>query len=258
MNYIISLSFFGVFVAALIFTVALTAFALLTLRMFHRRLAKEPLSIPVPPFIAAIATAWALSIGFVAADIWTINAKAENAAAQERSAIIRLAGSSRAGSLDKPLLKEALRNYAEASTRYEWQARSNSEPAPEVEEALQRIREMITGNELADVAPALLAKVVNDFDQLQDSRELRLGIGARSVNNYRWYLVFALTLLTLVSIAATHADRPAAGRNAILIFTTTAVVCIWILVLHANPYHGVEGIEPGEVNILPQAVALAS
>ena len=257
MNSIISLSFFWVFVVALVFAAVLIAGSMLMLRIFHHRLAKEPLSIPVPPFIAAIATAWALSIGFVAADIWTINAKAENVAAQERSAIVRLAGSASTGALNMPLLKEALREYAEASTRHEWEARANSEPAPEVEVALQRLREMITGGGMVNVAPAVLGKIVNDFDQLQDSRELRLGIGARSVNNYRWYLVFALTILTLVSIAATHADRPAAGRNAILIFTATAVVSIWILVLHANPYHGVEGIKPGEVNILPQAVAQA-
>lgn len=250
MNYIISLSSTSTFFVTLIFAALLIAGSLVLLRLFHRRVAIQPLGIPAPPFIAAIATAWALSLGFVSADIWAINAKAENWASQERSAIAQLAGTARPEALNWPELLQAVQDYAAASTQYEWVARANSSPAPEVEAVLQRIRIEIVKGTLSNNPTALMNKLVKDFDQLQDSRDMRLGIGARSINVYKWYLVFALTVLTLITIAVTHADRPAAGRNAILIFTATATISIWILLLHANPYLGLEGIMPAEVNTL--------
>lgn len=255
LNYIISLSSTSAFIVALLYAGLLIAGSLVLLRLFHRRVAIQPLGIPAPPFIAAIATAWALSLGFVSADIWAINAKAENWASQERSAISQLAGTASPDALNWPVLLQAVEDYAAASTQYEWVARANSAPAPEVEAVLQRIRVEIVNGTLGNNPTALMNKLVKDFDQLQDARDMRLGIGARSINVYKWYLVFSLTVLTLITIAVTHADRPAAGRNAILIFTATATVSIWILVLHANPYHGVEGIKPAEVNVLFHPVA---
>lgn len=258
MNYIIPLSFTSTLLVALVFAAVLIAGSLFVLRMCNRRVSVEPLGIPIPPFIGAIATAWALSLGFVSADIWSINARAENWASQERSAIARLAGSASQEALDSPSLMAALRDYTAASVEHEWRASANAYPAAEVEAVLQRIRIEIVGDAFANVPAPLVSKLVHDFDLLQDSRDARLGIGARSINSYKWYLVFALTILSLVTIAVTHADRPAAGRNAILIFTGAATISLWILTLHANPYLGVEGITPAEVNTFPYPVSLAS
>ncbi len=258
LNTIISLSFTQTLLVALVFSAVLIVGSLLMLRVFNARTVETPLGVPLPPFIAAIATAWALSLGFVAADIWTVNARAENWASQERSAIVRLAGMARADALDSQPLMEALRDYTTASSEHEWKALANSRPAPEVDEALQRIRLEIIGTAFADLPPPLVTKLIRDFDLLQEARDMRLGIGARSINTYKWYLVFALTFLSLVTIAVTHADRPAAGRNAIVIFTGAAAVSLWILVLHANPYLGVEGILPEEVNTFPYPAAASS
>ncbi|MBX8828037.1 hypothetical protein HBA93_20755, partial [Ochrobactrum sp. SFR4] len=65
-----------------------------------------------------------------------------------------------------------------------------------------------------------------------------------SVNHYKWYLVFFLTVLTLVVIASVHADRPKAGRKALAIYIVTASMSMWILAIHTSPYRGVGRIDP--------------
>lgn len=251
MNYIISLSATTTFFVAVAFSLLLILGSMLLLSIFQKQGGNLSIGVPVPPFIGAVTTVWALSLGFVAADIWSVNARAENWASQERSAIARLAGTASSDALNSPTLMIALHDYTVASTEHEWKELANREPAPEVDSALQRIRVEIVSDTFRNLPTALVNKLVNDFDRLQDARDVRLGIGARSINSYKWYLVFSLTVLSLVTIAITHADKPVAGRNAIIIFTLSASVSLWILVLHANPYLGVEGILPGEVNILP-------
>ncbi|MEP9371164.1 hypothetical protein [Mesorhizobium sp. KR1-2] len=210
---------------------------------FQRRAALVRDAIPVATFVGIIATAWALALGFAAADVWSFKAQAEQAASEERSSVGRLAGMARQDALDVPMMMEGLRAYKDAVEAKEWEESSNREPSHEVDAALQLVRLAII--KLArDNAPApLIAKMTQDFDELQDARNKRLAIGSSSVSEYKWYLVLFLTFLSMVSIASVHADRPIAGRNALTIFTIAAVVSLWILAIHAHPYAGPARIE---------------
>lgn len=233
--------------AAMIAAALLCVPALVLLRWFHARSESRANAIPVPTFIGSVTTAWALALGFAAADIWTVNAHAERVTSQERSAISRLAGMASASALDSPELMEALRGYKVAIIQHEWQENANSVQAAEVDGAIQQIRLHIVRLAIAGVPEALVAKMTADFDELQDARNERIAIGAGSVSEYKWYLVLFLSFLSLVTIAAIHADKPLAGRNAIFIFTIVSVVSMWILAIHANPYLGVARIMPEEV-----------
>ncbi len=96
-----------------------------------------------------------------------------------------------------------------------------------------------------DGTPApIVTQLVNDFDELQDARNDRLAVASSSVDEYKWYLVVALTFLTAAAIAATHADRPQAGKQALLLYSLAASISLWILAIHANPYTGAGQIEP--------------
>lgn len=227
---------------------AIAVVALALLKFLNRKLAGLSDALPLPAFIGTVTTAWALALGFAAADIWSVNSRAETIAAQERSSLSRLGGMTGPHALDTPGMLEALRDYAASSTEHEWNATGNAVPAEQVDAALQRVRLEIVAAARAGVPASLIAKVVADFDELQDARNARLGLGARSVSDSKWYLVIFLTALSLVTIAVIHADRPVAGRNAIIIFACAATVSLWILLLHANPYVGIERIHPEEVN----------
>ncbi len=225
------------------------------LSFFRMRAEGRPQRVPVTTFLSAITTAWALSLGFAAADVWSMRANAEQAASEERSAIGRLAGMASRDALGLDELMEAVAGYKAAVVVHEWIGGANADPLPEVDEAVQNIRLAIVDAVKSDQPSPLITKMINDFDELQDARNKRLAIGGSSMGEYKWYLVLFLTFLSMVAIAAVHADRPIGGRNALGVYTVAAVVSLWILALYANPYTGLTRIDLDSVNV---PVGLAS
>lgn len=243
---------FGLFC---IFGVFFYFIGLIFLRIFARQSSRDMLSQPIGTFISTIATAWALSLGFVAADTWAVNSRANQVASEERSSITRLIGMANMDALNDDFLLKALRNYRIAIITDEWQNNANSQPSPIVEKSLQQIRVALINLARTDVPGAIVSQMVHDFDEMQDARNSRLSLGSSSINHYKWYLVLFLTFLTLVVIATVHADRPKAGRKAMGIYTITAIISMWILAIHTSPYHGVGRIEPS-VLFTSQKIAL--
>ncbi len=240
---IFSLSAFPLLLVALVFGLFSLGISYLALAYFRRLADRDAMTVPVTTFISSIATAWALSLGFAAADVWQIRGHAEQAASEERSSIGRLAGMASPEALNAADLMQGLSQYRVAFLDKEWSELGNQEPAPEVEQALQTIRLAIIALANGPVPSTLVAKMTQDFDELQDARNRRLAIGETSISEYKWYLVLFLTVLSMIAMGAGHADRPIAGRNALVVFSIAAVVSLWILALHADPYRGPAAIE---------------
>lgn len=228
--------------------VAVYFLGVVCLSVFARQASRNPLSLPVAAFVGTITTAWALSLGFTAADVWSVNARATQVAAEERSSMMRMAGMAKPEALDSADLLSGLKLYKNASALDEWH-NANLAPARSVEQALQDIRLGLIALSKANVSDPIIGQMVQDFDELQDARNSRLAIGAGSVNQLKWYLVLFLTMLSAVAIGAVHADRPNAGRKAIAMFAVTASVSLWILALHTNPYVGVAQVTIGDARI---------
>jgi hypothetical protein len=144
--------------------------AVLALRLFHRSLGAKPTALPVAPFFTAVTTVWALSFGFTAADIWSANARAAQAASAERSSLTRLAGTAHRDALDLPVIVDGLRAYKRAVEEQEWGPSANGAPASGAELALQHIRLGIVDAAKAGAVEVLVGKMVQDFDELQDAR----------------------------------------------------------------------------------------
>jgi len=244
MSLIFELSVYASFIVFLLLGIGIYAIGRIALHVLSRHASHDVLSIPIGAFISTIATAWALSLGFVAADIWTANSKADQATSEERSSISRLIGAASPDILNVPGLRSALVEYRDAVVKDEWLKNSNIEPAAPVEIALQNIRRQIVDLARTDIPTPIISQLVHDFDELQDARNTRLSVGSTSIDMYKWYLLLFLTILTAITIAATHADRVVAGVKALIIYSTTAAFCLWILAIHANPYQGIERIEP--------------
>lgn len=236
-----SLSALWLFPVALIFGGMCLAISILALRLFGSGMARGIALMPVPTFMGAVTTAWALAFGFAAADIWSVRSAAEQAASEERSAISRLAGTAEAMNFEG--LLTAVAAYKIAVIDDEWHGQANAVPMQSVDAAIQRIRVAIISLGDGQMTHPLLAKTVPDFDELQDARNKRLAIGGSEVAEFKWYLVLFLTLLSMIAIASVHADRRAAGYNALAIFATAAVVSLWILAIYATPYKGTARLE---------------
>ena len=101
----------SVYISLIAFTALGAAFYLLgrgMLNVFARYANHNPLSIPIGAFIGTVATAWALSLGFIAADIWNVGSKADQATSDERSAIVRLVGIANSPAINAPGLRDAV------------------------------------------------------------------------------------------------------------------------------------------------------
>ncbi|MEN5276362.1 hypothetical protein ABE527_05370 [Brucella sp. TWI432] len=244
MSLIFELSVYASFIIFLLLGVCFYAMGHIALHLLSQHANHDVLSVPIGAFISTIATAWALSLGFVAADIWTANSKADQATSEERSSISRLVGAASPDILNVPALRSALVDYRDAVVKDEWLKHSNIEPAVAVEIALQNIRREIVDLARTDIPTPIISQLVHDFDELQDARNTRLSVGSTSVDMYKWYMLLFLTILTAITIAATHADRVVAGIKSLIIYSTTAAFCLWILAIHANPYQGIERIQP--------------
>lgn len=244
MSHLLSLSLGPSILLFACFGLVLYGVSRLVLAYVARHAAHDPLSIPVAAFIGTVATTWALSLGFVAADIWALNAQADRALSAERSSIHRLIGNSHTYVLDMPELGDLLRTYREQVIQDEWLGRHNLVPAPAVETTLQEVRGMMMDLARSDLPQPIIAQTIAIFGELQQARDTRLAIANTVVDQYKWYMLMTLTVLTAVSIAAVHADRPRAGRRALTIYVLTAIMSLWILVIHGSPYGGVEQIRP--------------
>lgn len=236
MHYILTLPPMALFFALLIFVTVSMAFAYVLLLVL-RRLFKVPTSaVPVATFMSVTATAWALALGFAAADIWGFRNAADRAASDERSSILRIAGIAEPDALNLEELHDIMVSYAERVRDIEWGRDLNSAPDPEVEEILQSVRVLIVELSGTDLPSPLINKLVRDFDELQDARNARLSVGQSVVDDAKWYLVIILTIMNMVTISACHLDRPMAGLNALWIYSVVVLVSLWVLGIHINPY----------------------
>jgi hypothetical protein len=225
--------------------VTVVAFCLLSLavsfavlRIWHRVFRGSAGQVPAPAFLGIVATAWALSLGFAASDVWTLSAQADQAVSAERSAVKRLLGVSEQRALNLPAMHAAVVDYAKLVPTAEWEEMLSRGADPRVDEALQRIRLGLIDMANRGVATPLVSKAVQDFDELQDARNERLAVGESAVDETKWYLVLCLTVMAMVTNAIVHADTPKAARNALFIFAVVVGACLWIMAINANPYAG--------------------
>lgn len=228
---------------------AAAALSLAVLHVLVRATGGRSLATPVAAFVTPVSALLALTFGFVAADVWQTEHRARDAATAEALLFGRLTDAAAADALDLPDLRAGLAAYAAAVTGPEWGAGENLVPAPEAEAALRAMRRALLAAADGALRPPVAAKLIADFDELQDARAARLSIGARDLDGLRWSLLIFLAVMTLVTVAAIHIDRPPAGRLGILILTVAATAAIWFLALHAAPYAGHLRLAP------PQALA---
>lgn len=236
MHSILSLPPAPLFFTILLFVTIAALVAFLVLYTLRRVFKTATAAVPVATFLSVTATAWALALGFAAADIWTLRNAADKATSEERSAVMRLAGIAEVEALDIPELLEVMEDYVERVSTVEWGQNLNAVADPEVDEILQAVRLVIVDLARSGLPVPLVNKTVRDFDELQDARNNRLSIGQSVVDDAKWYLVIILTVMSMIAISACHLDRPVAGFNALWIYGVVVLSSLWVLGIHINPY----------------------
>ena len=198
--------------------------------------------VPVPAFMGVVATAWALSLGFAASDLWSLGNRADQVVAAERSSVMRLLGVAAPSALNIPELHDSVTRYVRLVIDNEGEGGHGAAFGdPRVDAAVQDIRMTVLRTAGSTIPSAVGSKIINDFDELQDARNARLGINVSLIDPSKWYLLLSFTFLTMVTVALLHIDRPAAGKIACTIFSITALAGLSILVIHVDPFSNIPG-----------------
>jgi len=154
---VFQLSVYMSFLAFTALGLAFFLFGRLVLYFVAKHAKHNHLSIPIAAFIGTVATAWALALGLVAADIWAVGSKADQATSDERSAIVRLISTANSPAINAPQLRGAPIKYRTAVIDDEWTKNINLSLVTSVEAALQNIRNKIFAKSQSDLPTPIIS-----------------------------------------------------------------------------------------------------
>ncbi len=198
--------------------------------------------VPVAPFFVAVASIYALFLAFHANGIWMHKKQAEHDFLDTATSIKRLDDMLSPGGLDLPDARARLHDYVRYVFKDEWKMH-NRMPSRRADDALRDLQSRVT--RASFTLPTAIASQLNALlDDVADTRTDRLWLGGNFVSVISWWGVLGLGLLTSLSIAAVHLDRPRAGAVALLLFMLGTTVAYWTLGLVVDPYGDIQHLNP--------------
>ena len=206
-----------------------------------------------PPFINIIGVLFGLTIAFLANDTWSAHDRATRSVYKEADSLHSMVVLT--GALPPALqtqVREALVGYALASAD-EWPQLARRTTSPQVEQRADALLTLLASNALEQAAgvnvQALLLRKLND---IRDERDQRVALSQTHVNPLKWLGMGFLGLLTLLSIAVVHVEKPRATLVATLLFALAAAPTAAIVLIQGNPFQN-----PTDVTPAPIAAAVA-
>ena len=194
--------------------------------------------VPVAPYFVSVTTLFALFLAFHASTIWSRQRAAETDFREAITAISRLESLFGKELLGLEAARLHLARYVEAVVQDEWAA-GNAKASPRANRELEELRkELIRVSE--QMPTALGNHLWRVFDDVVRARNGRLWIGAHGRSEESWALVLVLGLLSHIAIGLVHADRPRAGKLALVLFACATTASYWLLTRANDPFAQLE------------------
>ena len=195
-------------------------------------------AIPVAPFFVTATTMFALMFSFLAVELWRLNDRAQFAHNQERTALSRLHETSHFDRFNLSEIASLAGTYQKLVVNDEWGESRNREADPEVDAIIHDIRRIIVNAAFDGLTSPVASDLIAAVNMLESARVERLTIGGNDHGSFKWIGVIVLVVLSHIAIAMVHADRPRAGRQALVLFGGVVLFVFWLLAIYANPYAG--------------------
>ena len=198
-----------------------------------------------PPFINILGVLFGLTLAFLANDTWSAHDRAIRAVYREADAMRTTLALSQ--TLPEPLagqVRGALVHYAQASVdEWDWLAQRAENPA-----VRGRADTLLTLTASPAVRDALGANVqtlmLDQISIMRDERDQRVALSQTHVNPLKWLGMAFLGLLTLLSVAVVHIERPRALLAAVMLFALGAAPTAAIVLIQGNPFLAPGGVTP--------------
>jgi hypothetical protein len=206
-----------------------------------------------PPFINIIGVLFGLTIAFLANDTWSAHDRAMKSVYKEADSLHSIA--TLAQTLPTPLktrLHAALTAYALASAD-EWPLLAQRSTSAAVVTQADGLLLLLASPEIEKSAGSnVQALMLRKVSEMRDERDQRVALSQTHVNPLKWLGMGFLGLLTLLSVAVVHIDRPRAALVATLLFALAAAPTAAIVLIQGNPFQ-----QPTDVTSAPITAAVA-
>jgi hypothetical protein len=209
-----------------------------------------------PGMLPPMGILFALIVGFLAVGVWGNVERAEEAVADEASALRSVVILSADLPPERRVRMRALtRSQIETAVNDEWPAmeeqRANLTAIPSaLADALHlavRIDPQSDGQAVAQ------RELVASIQDALDARRQRIIVSESSIDAVKWAAVLALALLTLCAIGLVHSDNRTTTRFAMGLFAVAVAVVITMLAAQNQPFAGQLGIDPDVLEeVLPR------
>jgi hypothetical protein len=201
-----------------------------------------------PPFINIIGVLFGLTLAFLANDTWSAHDRAMNAVFKEADSLRSIVVLARQ-------LPDALRNevfadlaaYGKASAD-EWPLLAARKSSAEVTQLGDRLLTRLASKAVgANAGEAVQGLMLRKAIEIRDERDLRIGLSQTHVNPLKWLGMAFLGLLTLLSVAVVHVDKPRAALVAIVLFALAAAPTAAIVLIQGNPFQQPTSVTPAPI-----------
>ena len=200
-----------------------------------------------PGMLPPMALVFGLVIGFLAAEVWSAHSSAQQAVDREASALRSvdlLIGDFTPA--DRQRMDVLIRGYIDDVIAREWPAMADQDATllvvpSQMAAALALALHLPTGDSGQVVAQR---EIVVALQAALDARRQRIIISDSSVNAAKWLAVFALGVLTLISVAFVHCANRATAAIAITLFACAIAVSMVMISVQDRPFAGPFRVEP--------------
>jgi len=201
-----------------------------------------------PPFINIIGVLFGLTLAFLANDTWSAHDRAMNAVYKEADSLRSLVALT--ANLPPAMqheLRTAVAAYGRASAG-EWPLLAERQTSRAVSEQADALLALLATKAVAAAAGSnVQALMLHKASEIRDERDQRIALSQTHVNPLKWLGMGFLGLLTLLSVAVVHVDKPRAAFVAILLFALAAAPTAAIVLVQGNPFQQPTSVTPAAI-----------
>lgn len=201
-----------------------------------------------PPFINIVGVLFGLTLAFLANDTWSAHDRALKSVYREADSLHSLVVLS--DTLPDGLknrLRTALARYA-ADSIDEWPLLAERTESRQVLADADALLTLLASPEIqkaaGDNVQAMLLRKASD---VRDERDQRVALSQTHVNPLKWCGMAFLGMLTLLSVAVVHVDRPRAALVAVVLFALAAAPTAAIVLIQGNPFQHPTDVTPAPI-----------
>jgi len=200
----------------------------------------------VAPFFGSTSVIFGLLIAFLSNDIWDRNKQAEHIVFAESDTLVALYSLSAASGSDNKSLRTAIRAYVTAVVEDEWPRLARQQRSAQADAALNALLQEVAlpgTTKEASLQRTMLDMVL----RIRTAHEDRVALANDRTVVTKWVAVFLLAIITQISLAVVHLEKPRPQAAALFIFTLAAVSVFGLLAIHEAPFEPPVFVPPGPI-----------